>query len=359
MTILEYITPSRIGGAETYFLRLVEHLGGAGHRVIVVTKRDAKLRAELEKRAFANVEVHGWLTRGKIDPKTLFRLVRLCRRERVDLIHTHLTTASLLGALAGKIAHIPVVAHVHAADSKTYFQFADVLVAVAEGVKAHLMAQGIAGGKIPVLYYGVDLEKYAHPLPIAAAKARLGLAPGVLTVGVVASLQERKGHRFLLEAMASLGDRFGPFAALFLGEGEEETALRALAKGLGLENRVHFLGFRDEVREIVAACDVVALPSRKEGLSIAVMEAMALERPVIATQIAGMPELVRDGETGLLVPPFETGPLAEALARLLGDSELRASLAESGRRFLEEKFDQRACLAKVEAFLAGAALQKP
>jgi glycosyltransferase involved in cell wall biosynthesis len=170
-------------------------------------------------------------------------------------------------------------------------------------------------------------------------------------VGVVANLQERKGHKFLLDALAQIEPKVGPVHALFAGEGPEEGGLREQGLRLGMAERVHFLGFRDDVNAIVSACDIVALPSRKEGLSIAVMEAMALRRPVIATRIAGMPELVKNGETGLLVAPFETEPLAAALEALLTDSGLRERLAERGRHFLEERFDQRECLARVEAFL--------
>lgn len=351
LTILQYITPSRIGGAETYFLRMVRFLAESGHRVIVVTKRDAVLRQELERMQLPNLQVHGWLTRGKVDPATVARLMRLIRREKVDLIHTHLTTASLLGAIAGRLTKRPVVCHVHGNDSKTYFQFGNYLIAVAQGVKEHLLAQGIPAAKIPVLYYGVDLQKYDHPLPPAEAKELLALPRDAKTVGVVASLQERKGHRFLLEALAQIEPQVGPVHALFAGEGPEEGALREQALQLNMAERVHFLGFRDDVNAVVAACDVVALPSRKEGLSIAVMEAMALRRPVIATRIAGMPELVKDGETGLLVTPFETEPLAAALESLLTNAELRVRLAERGRDFLEERFDQRECLARVESFL--------
>jgi len=353
LTILEYITPSRLGGAEEYFLRLIRHLGEAGHRVIVVTKRDTPLREEIEKRGLADnlVELHGWHTHGKFDPATLKKLKKLVRDEKVDLIHTHLTTASWMGSIAGKLTGVPVVAHVHAADSKTWFQYADYLVAVAQGVKEHLLAQKVPSTKIPLLYYGIDLEKYSQPLPVAEAKAKLNLPPDAKTVGVVASLIERKGHRFLLDALKQIEPETGPVHALFAGEGPLEEDLRTQAAQLGMKERVHFLGFRKDVIDIVSAFDVVALPSMKEGLSIAIMEAMALRRPVLATDIAGMPEVVKDGETGVLVPPADTDALAEGLRHLLVDPEFAASVATNGREFLEAHFDQRELLVKVDQCL--------
>jgi glycosyltransferase involved in cell wall biosynthesis len=347
LTILQYITPSRIGGAETYFLRLIDSLRAAGHRVLVVTKRDTPLRRELDG---CDVELYPWVTHGKLDPLTLGKLCRLIRREKVDLINTHLSTASFLGSLVGRLTGVPVVAHVHATDRKTFFQFAHYLVAVAGGVREHLLAQGVKAEKIHVLYYGIDLERFTLPLPSAEAKARLGLPANARTVGIVASLTERKGHRFLLRALKQIEPQVGEVHALFAGEGDQEEPLRSLAASLGMNERVHFLGFRPDVAEVVSAFDVFSLPSSKEGLSIAVMEAMALRRPVIVTNIAGMPELVRDGETGLLIPPTDVNALADALRRLLTDAASAAWLAENGRRCLEERFDQRACLSEVERF---------
>jgi glycosyltransferase involved in cell wall biosynthesis len=345
LTYLQYITPSRLGGAEDYFLRLVRSLREAGHRVIVVTKGNTPLRAEIER---LDVELHAWHTRGKFDPVTLWKLCRLIRRERVDIINTHLTTASWMGSIAGRLTRVPVVAHVHAADSKTFFQHANYLVAIAQGVKDHLTAQGVAPERIPLLYYGIDLERYSNPLPTAEAKERLGLPPDARTIGVVGHLSERKGHRFLLEALHQAEPRTGPVHALFAGEGVLEATLREQAQALGMADRVHFLGFRRDVVNVVSAFDVFVLPSLKEGLSIAVMEAMALRRPVIATAIAGLPEVVRDGETGLLVPAANAEALAEALARTLCDKSLAEALARNGRTFLERHFDQRLRLREVD-----------
>jgi glycosyltransferase involved in cell wall biosynthesis len=347
LAILQYITPSRLGGAEEYFLRLIKSLRASGHRVIVVTKRDTPLRYEIEK---CDVELHAWHTHGKIDPVTLSRLCRLIRRKRVDVINTHLTTASLLGAMAGRMTGVPVIAHVHAADSKTFFQFAHYLVAVAKGVEQHLIDQDVPAEKIHLLYYGVDLERYAHPLPVVEAKARLNLPSEARTVGIVGSLIDRKGHRFLLQALKQIEPQTGPVHAVFAGEGVLEENLREMAASLGMSERVHFLGFRRDVIEVVSALDVFTLPSLKEGLSIAVMEAMALRRPVIATAIAGMPEVVHDGETGLLIPPGDVEALVQALLRLLNDPQFAKRLANNGRQLLEQHFDQRDCLAAVERF---------
>jgi glycosyltransferase involved in cell wall biosynthesis len=360
MTILEYITPSRLGGAEEYFLRLVGHALRQGHRVVVVTKRDCALRGELEKRAQTwpselrqRFSLQAWRTRGKFDAPTLSRLVRLIRRERVDVVHTHLTTASWNGALAARLARVPSVAHVHGLDSKTWFQHADYQVAVARAVKAHLVAQGVPSPRVRVSFVGLDVEAY-QPREREEARAELGLewAPGTPGVGVVASLIERKGHRFLLDALHQLQDEFPDARLLIAGEGPLEGALREQTQRLGLGERVEFLGFRRDVDRVVSACDVVVLPSLKEGLSIAAMEAMALGRPVVATAIAGMPELLQEGETGALVPPGDADALARVLRGWWRDPAKAQRVALGGRDFVRMNFEQRACLDDTLGFLA-------
>lgn len=357
MTILQYITPSRLGGAESYFLKLVEDLGARGHRVIVVTKRDTPLREELESLCAAmpegaRPELHFWHTHGKIDPLTLWKLVRLIKARGVQMINTHLTTASWQGTLAGKLTGIPVAAVVHATDRKTFFQWADRLIAVSCGVAEFLGEQGVPSQKIKRLYCGLDLRDTdsAASLPKPDAKARLGLAPDSLTIGIAASLTRRKGHRFLLDALQLLKSRGLDAHVLIAGEGDQENALRAQVAALGLQNRVHFLGFRRDVHSIVAAMDVFTLPSEKEGLSIAIMEAMAMERPVVATQIAGMDEIVRHGENGFLVPHGDAPALADALETLLRNPALRQELGARGKSFVASHFDQQTCMTRVEAF---------
>ncbi len=350
MTFLQYITPSRLAGAEYFFLRVIAHLAEMGHRVIVVTKRDTPLRAEIEKLGNPNIQLHAWHTHGKVDPVTLGKLCRLIVEERVDVINTHLTTASWQGALAAKITGVPSVAVVHATDRKTWFQHADHLIAVSSGVKDALVEQGIAPEKIEVLYHGIDLAEYVAPLDAPAAKARLGLPKDARTVGVAASLIARKGHRFLLEAIKDMEATTGPVHLLLAGEGPLEAELRAQAAELGLGERTHFLGFRRDIPQVVCAMDVFVLPSFKEGLSIAVMEAMALEKPVVCSEIAGLPEVVRDGETGFLVPPGDSAALQNALEKLFADPALRAQIGRNARRFLEEHFEQTACLDAMEAY---------
>lgn len=347
LTILEYISPSRIGGAETYFLRLIEGLRSFGHRVLIVTKQNTPLLAKLQKRHF---ELFTWKNHGKINPYSVHRLNSLVREYNVDIINTHLTTASFIGSIAGRVTGVPVIARVPATNHKTFYKYADHLIAVSNGVKSHLIAQGIQDEKVKVLYNGINLVHYQTRLSSHEAKTRLGLPPHIRTIGTVASLTPRKGHRFLLQSLQEINSGWGEVHAVFAGEGAEESNLRKIADSLGLTDKVHFLGFRDDIQQVISAFDLFVLPSLKEGLSNAVMEAMALECPVISTAVAGMSELVIDNLTGLLVPAKDTHGLTSAILKILDDPDRTRQMVLAAKQHLENEFDERACMIKVEQF---------
>jgi len=357
MTIVQYITPSRMGGAEAYFLRLCEFLARRGHRVIVITKRDALLRVEAEKLKHIGVEVYGWHTRGKFDLWTLIRLVRLLRRERVEVINTHLTTAAWMGAWAGKIARVPCAAWIHGRDQKTWFQWADVMIAVAEAVREFLIEQGVSPRRVELHYLGVDVKEFSpfSPAQKRAAKEGFGLSPQARTVSVIGHLSERKGHRFLIEALALLPR---DVELLLAGEGVLEPELRAQAGALGVSERVHFLGFQGDVKRVLAATDVFCLPSLKEGLPLSVMEAQACGVVVVASQTAGVPEVVREGETGFLCRVGDAASLRRALERALRSIDGRDDIGAQARDFLGQNFAREEQLAGVEAFLLRLARSK-
>lgn len=357
MTIVEFIATGSVGGAEVYSLRLGEFLRSQGHRVIFIVRRDTMLRHEIEKRGF---EAKFWplpKRKGKRDVRTFIRLSWLLRRERVDVLHTHLSYANTLGGFTGRTWRIPVVAHAHATDSAKPYRYAPFIAAVAGAVRDHLASQGVAQERLHVLYNGVPLEglEPVTPEERSAARQRYNLAPETPVAVVLANLRERKGHRFLIEAMAQLSrdnaGRAAKIEVIFAGEGREMEPLKKLARDLGLEKRVHFLGFTHDAAGVLAASDVMVLPSSKEGLSIAVTEAMARGIPVISTNVAGLPEVVRDGQTGLLVPPENVPALAVALKRRFDDDDEAQRMAVAARQLVESEFEETLCLSRFEAFL--------
>jgi len=343
MKVLQVITPSKIAGAERSTTSLCEHLVRAGHEVVVACKAGHPL---VEVMRGAGLEVREARIGGKLNVAAPLRLARLARATGAEVIHTQLSTAALWGSVAGRLAGVPVVAHVRALNSKTCYVLADRVIAISRAVKRHLEAQGMRGERIDVVYTGLDSERYGTPMPRAAAKARLGIAAAQPAVGVVAHLTPKKGHAPFLEAAARVAACHPEVLFLFLGEGSQREALELRARELGLKERVRFLGFHADVLPFYAAMDVVVLPSiAGEGLPRTLLEASFLGIPVVGTDLSGVPEIIADGETGFVVPPGVPEPLAERMTRLIEDPSLRERLGAAGAARIRAQFTVPAMVA--------------
>lgn len=267
-----------------------------------------------------------------------------------ELLHTHGLAAS--NVLSRLVSPVPVIAHLHIEnhfraptepvlrrlDNATARRCAR-LVAVSEDTRRAYVRQGYPAERIEVIYNGV------RPPSTGAAgngdlRAELDIPPGAPLIGEIARLCAVKGQRELIAALTLLDPRV---RLLLVGKdleqgGAFEVGLRQEAERLGVGDRVVFAGFRDDVGSLLEELDVLVLPSWTEGLPLIVLEAMTHGRPVVATPVGGTPEVVADGETGLLVPPRDPAGLAEAIGRLLAEPELRARMGEAGRSRVAERF---------------------
>ena len=266
------------------------------------------------------------------------------------MIHTHLSTASLLGSAAARLAGVPAVATVHGLNTRTCFNWASHIIAVSNAVKQHLVGQGLSEGRITVIHNGVDLKLLSRPYDRAAFRRVWGLpesAPVLVTVG---RLVPEKGHRDLLRAFAQLihHAEWRELRLLMVGGGILLAPLQAEAAELGLSDRVIFAGFQRDVPPFVQAADIFVLPSLREGLSLSALEAMALVKPVVACRVGGTPEVVVEGETGLLVAPSRPEELKHALDSLLRHPEQARAMGEAGARRVREAFDLEQMVSKIE-----------
>lgn len=373
MTIVEFTPAKNIGGAETYLLRLSAFLSERGHRVIVVARDNGALRTPLEAlRDSHGIETHFWPfpeRKGKRDLRTAWKLARLLRSQRVDVIHTHLAYANYLGGLVGKVVKVPAIAHAHTTSSihpspKPY-QFSPYVVAVAQEVKRDLMQGGTPEKRIHLVHYGVD-TKGLQPASSATrqqTRAAFGLPQDAFVIGVVANLIERKGHRFLFEALDRLQkaghERVENVHLLLAGDGALRGTLETTARELGWEKRVKFLGFVGEVAPVYAASDLCVLPSLAEGMALCVTEAMACGVPVISSAVSGMPEIVRPGQTGYLCEAGNSEALASVLAQVLDNAAHATQMALNARILMETEFDETLCFGRFEALAQNAAAQWP
>jgi len=344
--VLEAITPSRIGGAEVFVTELYRSFAELGAEVEVFCPAG---RPFVDYARARGIEPVTWKTYGKFDPLTIIRLAQLMKRRRIDVIHTHLSTASLLGAFAAKLARKRSVAHVHGLNTATCFRYSDAVIAVSEKVKSHLVGQGLDEKKIHVVHNGVDLLRF-QPMDAREAKIKLGYDPDEPLLGVFGRLASEKGQRVAVEAMflvvkdhsptlPAAARAFADARLALVGEGDDRPDLEASAEALGIRGNVVFTGFMQDVREMMSACDIVLVPSsRGEGFGLVAVEAMALRRAVIASEQGGLPEIVVPGETGLLVPPNDPQALADATCELLADPDRAAEMGEKGRARVEQHF---------------------
>jgi glycosyltransferase involved in cell wall biosynthesis len=336
LQLLHLITPSKIAGAERSTASLCEHLVRAGHRVTLGVKTGSPFLSAL---AEMGLDGRPLPIGGKLNPFAAGRVARLARELGAAVIHTHLSSAAFHGSLAARRLGLPSVAHVRALNHPFWYRWAARVIAVSHAVKEHLVARGMPAERIDVVYNGVDPERYYLPLTREAAKRRLGLPPEAEVVGVVAHLTAKKGHAVFVEAFARAAAQHPSAVALFLGDGAERAALEARVERLGLRGRVLFSGFHPDVLPFYAAFDVVALPSIDgEGLPRALLEGGLLGRACVGTQLSGVPEIIRDGETGFVVPVGDAVALGDRLSALLGDAALRERLGAAGRDWVSATF---------------------
>jgi glycosyltransferase involved in cell wall biosynthesis len=347
LSILQIITQRRFSGAERVCLSLCADLQQRGHRVLLLCKPDGGLPDEARKLGLA-VQIPA--ISGKLNLAAPFTLARIARQFGADVIHTHLSSASLWGGLAGRLAGIPTLGHVHALNTWFYYRFSTMAATCSGGVKQYVVAQGADPAKVRVVYNGIPVNRLDGVLSFAEARQMLGLAPDQPVVACVAHLSPKKGQIFLLQAVALLRDRFPDLVCLLAGEGEMAEQLQQQAAALGIADRVRLLGFRRDVMSVMQAADVVVLPSiAKEGLGLVLVEAALLEKPTIGSNAPGIDEAVQDGVTGLLVTPGDATALAEGLTLLLGDAALCSKMGQAGRQRALQMFTQEAMVDQFEA----------
>lgn len=338
-----FYTDSRVlGGAENAMFMLLGSLDRAEWEPTLLLEDAPEVEPLAERAAGLGVPVRRVppLPLGLVGARRVPGLVRLLRRERPAVFHAHMSSpvACKWGLAAAVLARVPAVVGTvqvgaYEPDRSSRSQLralarrVDRYLAVSREIAGELVEDlGWRAEKVEVLYNAVDVERAAVPAPLGL-RAQLGGSETRPLVVTPARLNAQKGHDTLLEAVAAVPE------ALFLlaGDGPERERLEARAAELGIEGRVRFLGRREDVPQLLAACDVFALPSLYEGSSLAVLEAMAARITVVSSAIGGTEELIEDGRSGLLVPPGDAPALAAALRRVLGDPQLREALATRAR----------------------------
>lgn len=353
--VLRVFSRLNIGGPSVHVILLSAGLRPLGYETRLVVGREAPREGNmLALAAEKGVTCEAMAGLGReiaplSDLRALVGLRRLMRAWRPAIVHTHTAKAGVLGRLAARAARVPTVVHTyHGHVLRGYFSpaktalfrgmerrlasAADALVAVSESVRDDLVALGIApAGRIRVIPLGLELAHLAGALPRGELRRAAGFADEAPLVGMVGRLVPIKdAPTFLRAAGIVLGARPDARFAL-VGDGEERPALESLCRDLGLDGKVTFFGWRSDLAAVYGDLDVVVNASRNEGTPVALIEALAAGRPVVATRVGGTPDLLGEGERGRLVPPGEPEALARAVLETLGGSEAARRRAQAGR----------------------------
>ncbi len=219
-------------------------------------------------------------------------------------------------------------------------RFFDRIIAVSSDVKQQMVDVGIKAQKITVIDNGIDVEDSDFQTPVVGARALLDIGPEDFVVGNIARLTPEKNHLALLYALAELKE-IPNLKLVLVGDGPEYDTIQATIKSLGLNEQVILAGNRDDARKLYSAFDVFALVSTNEGLPMVLLEAMAAKIPVIASQVGAIPDIISDGENGLLILPAAHSELVDAIRTLYTDSEMRKKLANAGKQIVEQSFSSR------------------
>jgi glycosyltransferase involved in cell wall biosynthesis len=335
LTVAHVTAERGFSGGEVQLFLLAEGLRERGYRNVLLCPARSRVAEEARRRGFEALPIRA---RAEWSPVSFASVARQLRRAAPDLVHLHTQRAAWLGGAAARALGLPALATRRMdrpmrrgwRNRFIYAGAASRAVAISEAVAGHLAACGVPAGTIRVVRSAVDPGELRPTRARAAVREALGAPADAACLLCAAALIHRKGIDVLLEAAARLAAR-GLHPELWLaGEGPERGALEASARALGLAPRARFLGARADVPDLLAACDAFVLPSRREGLGVAALEAMALARPVVASRVGGLAEAVLHEGTGLLVPPEEPAALADALERLLRDPALRERLGAAG-----------------------------
>lgn len=355
--VLHYLCSEVRGGIEEHALSLLARLPARGFRPYLAAPPGllSMMGAELEA---AGVHTLALRRSSVWDFRDAAAFVAVLRLERIAVVHSHLFVGSMFASPLARLAGVPAVVEtfhlpeVWRLDKPLKRSFwldrqvarcVDRYIAVSAAAARHLAAhKRIPAHKVRTIRNGRDLARFRPPsaAETAAARARLGVG-GAPVVVVVGRLEPQKGHALMIRAAQILVRSLPSLRVIFVGGGSLEGELKARCESAGLARAISFAGYRPDPEAVLAAADVAVLPSRYEGLPLAAIEALAMARPLVATDVEGTREVVVDGHSGLLVPPGDAAALARAVERLLRLPLAAQQLAARGRRRAERQFDLR------------------
>jgi glycosyltransferase involved in cell wall biosynthesis len=355
MRVLHVIKVVRIAGAERHLLMLLAGLRArdVDAQIMLLHPPRNPMDDFVQAASAREIPVQRIAIKHHLDTSVVGQLRDLFRYYQPDVAHTHLLHADLFGIPAARLARVPVVVTSRHNDNafrklapirwanRVLWGRVDAGIAISEAIRRFcIKVEGAPANKLHTIYYGLDRkpEDAERNAARASMRAELGVTPEQPVIGIACRLIEQKGVSFALQAFAQIAPKYPDAQMVIAGEGPLRDFLQAKAKTLNVADRVRFLGWREDVTRVLAGFDVLLNPSLWEGFGLVMLEAMAQRVPIIGSAVSAIPEVIVEGETGLLVPPRDVGALAAAINTLLADAPLRQHMGLLGEDRLEERF---------------------
>jgi len=348
INVLQLVEGLSWGGAEGKLLELINHMDPNRFNTILCSLGlGDNIKEKVEE---SGVNFLTLPRKTRLDFNSLFKLVKLIKNKRIDIVMTTLFYADVIGAVAGKLAGVKAIFSWETVSAPEWLikrrlwpyrftiRYCDRIISVSQATAKFLVEKrGVPENKVVVIPYGVNDKEYVMGSGKAVRKS-LGLNVDDFIIGTVGRLHPQKGHKYLFEAAKILVQQYPQVRFLLVGDGEIKQELEDLVKNMNLQSNVLFLGYCTNVKDLLKAFDIFTLPSLYEGLPNAVLEAMAVGKPVVASAVDGILEAVVNGVTGLLVSPGNPEELKDAFIKLINNRELAKQMGENGRKRVENVF---------------------
>jgi len=337
-------------GAQVQVLHTALGQKKLGHSVSIICPPGSALE---QKARELGIDVYPQRCRLAFFGYDVMKMVGIMSRTKPDIVHLHSSHAHNIGGLAARLARVPAVILSRRMDTPITFWHHklkykvgyDAVIAISMGVKRALVAAGVKSEKIAVVRSAIEDHWWKAPGRRDAVRQELGYQEADVVVAVVAAIEPRKGQELLIRAMPQILKSVPNVKVLFAGKDDISQPEKDLVHQLGLDGKVLFAGFRSDIKDVIAAADIIAAPSYLEGLGVAIMEAMACGKAIVASNVGGIPESVVDGETGLLAEAGDAGELADAIVRLASDRGLREAMGQRGRQRAQSDFSVESLIA--------------
>lgn len=354
--VLHVLSDTNIGGAGRYLFNLISSQDNNRLEVIVACPGGGELERQLKSQGVKVFTLEGG--ERSINLGQVKELLKIISREKIDIVHTH---ASFAGRIAAKLAGCKVVMTRHGLGSGEHGLikrtatrllsnlFTDHIIAISRAVKISLIESGVPADMTTIIHNGIDLSKFDNVLPIL--RKELGLDSDIPVIGMVARLVPEKGYEYAINAFYQVLKVYSSARLVIVGDGPLKRHLKNICVKLGIKDKIFFLGYRRQVENIVADFDVFILPSISEGLGLALLEAMALRKPVVASEVGGIPEVVKNNVNGLLVPPGNDRYLADRIIEVLSNNVMSKAMGIEAQKTVSERFSSQNMIKKLRKYM--------